>query len=84
MVPRVVADFMAFTRGAADDIGRLLRAQPQDEERRTRTGPAQHVENLDQRPAVLAARQTDHDPIAVLDQAEFRHRSGDLFRYSRF
>ena len=28
----------------------------------------QHVENLEQRPAVLAARQADHHAIAVLDQ----------------
>ena len=30
---------------------------------------AQDVEDLKQRPAVLPARQPDHDPIAVFDQA---------------
>ena len=38
----------------------------------------QHVEDLDQRPAVLAARQADHDPVAVFDQVEVGDRLGGL------
>ena len=40
-----------------------------DERELDRRPLPQHVENLHQRPAVLAARQADHDAIAVLDQA---------------
>ena len=39
-----------------------------DEREVDRRALLQHVENLDQGPAVLAAGQADHDPIAVLDQ----------------
>ena len=45
---------------------------------------AQHVENLDQRPAVLAARQADHDAVAVLDQAELDDRARRLLGEPRF
>ena len=44
----------------------------------------EHVEDLDQRPAVLAARQPDHDAIAVLDQAVLGDRLGDLLGDARF
>jgi hypothetical protein len=40
---------------------------------------AQDVEDLDQRPAVLAAGQSDHDAIAVFDQRMVDDRLGDLF-----
>ncbi len=39
---------------------------------------AQVVEHLHQRPAVLAARQADHDAVAVLDQVEVDDRLGRL------
>ena len=43
-----------------------------DEAERDRRALPQHVENLHQRPAVLAARQADHDAVAVLDEAGAR------------
>ena len=45
---------------------------------------AQHVEDLDQRPAVLAARQPDHDAIAVLDEVEVGDGPGRLLGEARF
>ncbi len=36
---------------------------------------AQHVEDLEQRPAVLAAREADHDAVAVLDESVLGDRS---------
>jgi hypothetical protein len=49
------------------------------DQREVDRGPLlQDVEDLDERPAVLAARQADHDPIAVLDQTVLGDRLGDL------
>ena len=45
---------------------------------------AQHVQNLNQRPAVLAAREADHDAVAVLDQVEVVYRLGDFSRHLGF
>ena len=49
-----------------------------DERERDRRALAQVVEHLHQRPAVLAARQADHDAVAVLDQVEVGDRLGRL------
>ena len=49
-----------------------------DEREVDRRALAQDVEDLEQRPAVLAAGQPDHDAIAVLDQAVIDDRLGDL------
>src|SRR5262249_53127708 len=45
---------------------------------------SQHVENVEQRPAILAARKTDHDTIAVLDQSVFGDPPCDLLVPPRF
>ena len=55
-----------------------------DERERDRRALAQHVEDLDQRPAVLAAGQPDHDAVAVLDQVVLGDRLGDLLGEARF
>jgi hypothetical protein len=39
---------------------------------------AEHVEDLNQRPAVLAAGQPHHDAVAVLDQVEVVDRLCDF------
>ena len=49
-----------------------------DEREGDRRALPQHVEDLQQRPAVLAAGQPDHDAVAVLDQTVFGDRLGDL------
>ena len=49
-----------------------------DERERDRRALPQDVEDLQQRPAVLAARQPDHDAVAVLDQVEVDDRLGRL------
>ena len=45
-----------------------------------RRPPTQCVEQLHQGPAVLAAGQTDHNAVAVLDQIEVDDRAGQLPR----
>jgi len=50
-----------------------------DEREGDRRALPEHVENLQQRPAVFAARQPDHDPIAVVDQLVFDDGFRDLF-----
>ena len=64
--------FVAGVDGDRDERERDRRALPQD------------VEDVDQRPAVLAARQPDHHAIAVLDQAVLGDRLGDLLGEARF
>jgi hypothetical protein len=44
----------------------------------------EHVQDLNQRPAVLAAGESDHDAIAVLDQIVLGDRLGDLLGDARF
>ena len=55
-----------------------------DEREVDRRALLQHVEDLDQRPAVLAARQADHDAVAVLDQVVVDDGLGDLLGDARF
>ena len=55
-----------------------------DQRERDRRPLAQDVEDLQQSPAVLAARQSDHDPIAILDQAVFGDGLRDFLGDSRF
>ena len=43
-----------------------------DQREADRRALPQHVEDLQQRPAVLAARQPDHDAVAVLDHVDSR------------
>jgi hypothetical protein len=45
---------------------------------------AQLVEDLQQRPAVLAAREADHHAIAVFNQVEVGDRPGRLLADARF
>src|SRR5688500_3893146 len=54
-----------------------------DERERNRCALPQHVENLEQRPAVLAAGESDHDAVAILDQVESDDRLGGLLREAR-
>ncbi len=51
-----------------------------DERKLHRRALAQDVENLQQRPAVLAAGQSDHDAVAVFNQVEVDDRLGGLLR----
>ena len=46
--------------------------------------PTEHVEDVQQRPAVLASGQADHHPVAVLDQRVLGDRFGDFFGQPRF
>ena len=55
-----------------------------DEREVDRRAATQHVEDLQQGPAVLAAGQPDHDAIAVLNQVVIDDRGGDLLRDARF
>ena len=55
-----------------------------DERERDRRALAEHVEDLEQRPAVLASREADHDAIAVLDHLVIDNRLRCLFRETRF
>ena len=54
-----------------------------DEREPDRRALAQDVEDLQQRPAVLAARQPDHDAVAVLDHLVVDDRLGRLLREPR-
>ena len=54
-----------------------------DQREPNRRALAQDVEHLQQRPAVLAAGQPDHDPVAVLDQLEVGDRLGGLLGQPR-
>ena len=54
-----------------------------DEREVDRRALAQDVEDLQQRPAVLAAGQPDHDAVAVLDHLEVDDRLGRLLRDAR-
>jgi hypothetical protein len=49
-----------------------------DEGKCNRRTLPQHIKYVQERPAVLAARQTNHHAIAVLDQVVFRDRLGDF------
>ena len=49
-----------------------------DERERNRRALPEQVEHLQQRPAVLAARQADHDAVAVLDHLVVDDRLGRL------
>ena len=55
-----------------------------DERERDRRPLPQHVEDLQQRPAVFAARQADHDAVAVLDHRVVDDRLGGLLREPGF
>src|SRR5438105_7830639 len=55
-----------------------------NERERDRRALAEHVEDLEQRPAVLASREADHDAIAVLDHLVIDNRLRCLFRETRF
>src|SRR3954466_4081131 len=46
--------------------------------------PSQHVKNVQQCPAVLASRETDHHTVTVLDQRVLGDRLGDLLCEPRF
>src|SRR5260221_7970238 len=64
---------------------RIARIHIDGDEREVNRRPfAKHVQDLDQRPAVLAARQPDHDAVAVFDQAEFDDRLRGLLGQARF
>ena len=54
-----------------------------DEREADRRALAQDVEHLQQRPAVLPARQPDHDAVAVLDHLVVDDRLGRLLREAR-
>ena len=54
-----------------------------DEREPDRRALAQDVEHLQQRPAVLAARQPDHDAVAVLDHVVVDDRLGRLLGEAR-
>ncbi len=54
-----------------------------DERESDRGTLAQHVEHLEQRPAVLAAGQPDHDAVALLEHLVVDDRLGRLFRQAR-
>ena len=49
-----------------------------DEREPDRRALAEHVERLQQRPAVLAAREPDHDAVAVLEHVVVDNRPGGL------
>ena len=55
-----------------------------DERERDRRALAEDVEDVDQRPAVLAARQPDHHAVAILDQVVVGDRLGDLLGQACF
>ena len=55
-----------------------------DEREVDRRAGAELVEDLQQRPAVLAARQADHDAVAVLDQQVIGDGLGRLLGDARF
>ena len=55
-----------------------------DQRERDRRALAQDVEDLQESPAVLAARQPDHHPIAILDQVVFGDGLRDFLGDSRF
>ena len=55
-----------------------------DERELDRRALAQDIEDLNQRPAVLAAGQADHHAVAVFDQVEVDDRLGGLLGESRF
>ena len=54
-----------------------------DEREANRRALPQHVEDLQQRPAVLAAGQPDHDAVAVLEHLVVDDRLGRLLREPR-
>ena len=54
-----------------------------DQREPDRRALAQHVEDLQQRPAVLAARQTDHHAVAVFEHVVVDDRLGRLLRQPR-
>ena len=54
-----------------------------DEREPDRRALPQDVQHLQQRPAVFAARQPDHDPVAVLDHLVVDDRLGRLLRQPR-
>ena len=55
-----------------------------DQGKRDRRALPEDVQDLEQRPAVLASGQAHHDPIAVLDQAVVGYRLGDFLGEARF
>ena len=55
-----------------------------DDRKADRRALAQHVENLDQRPAVLPAGEADHHAVAVFNQVEVVDRFGDFSRHLGF